>query len=39
MNVTFEPDSRVVKDIHVAYGGMAPMTVQARKTREALLGK
>lgn len=39
MNVTFEPDTNIVKDFHVAYGGMAPMTVQARKTREVLIGK
>lgn len=39
MNVTFEPNSKTIKDIYVAYGGMAPMTVQARKTREALIGR
>ncbi|KAE8752582.1 xanthine dehydrogenase 1 [Frankliniella occidentalis] len=39
LNVTFEPSSKTIKDIYVAYGGMAPMTVQARKTREALIGR
>lgn len=39
LNVTFEPSSKVIRDFHVAYGGMAPMTVQARKTRETLIGK
>lgn len=38
INVVFKAGSNVIQDINVAYGGMAPITVTAKKTREVLRG-
>lgn len=37
-NVRFEPNSDVVEELHLAFGGMAPTTVLAKKTAHALIG-
>jgi len=39
MNVIFQPGTNIIEDINIAYGGMAPTTVVARKTREILIGR
>ena len=39
MRVRFEDNSTVIKDISLAFGGMAPTTVVARKTMKELNGK
>lgn len=36
MKVTFKPGSDIISDIHLAFGGMAPTTVFAKKTQAAL---
>lgn len=38
INVVFKTNSKVIEDINVAYGGMAPTTVTAKKTRAVLRG-
>nr|XP_022900114.1 xanthine dehydrogenase [Onthophagus taurus] len=38
-NVFFEGNTKKIKDIYMAFGGMAPTTVLATKTRENLIGK
>lgn len=38
IDVTFEPDSIIIKRINLAFGGMAPMTITARKTKAKLKG-
>jgi len=38
-NVTMEPNSKTINTISLAYGGMAPTTVLAVKTREKMKGK
>lgn len=38
-NVTFHPGTSTIKDAHLAYGGMAPWTSLARKTREKMIDK
>ncbi|XP_053662895.1 xanthine dehydrogenase-like [Anopheles marshallii] len=37
-NVCFQPGTDVVQEIHLAFGGMAPTTVLAKKTAAALVG-
>ncbi|XP_056424495.1 xanthine dehydrogenase/oxidase isoform X4 [Hyla sarda] len=39
MKVVFQPDSRVVDTIKLSYGGMAPVTVMAKDTCAALVGR
>lgn len=39
VNVIFEENGKVIKDIKIAYGGMAPTTVMAKKTQSSLKGK
>jgi len=39
MRVMFEAGTDVVKEVSLAYGGMAPTTVMAKKTMKALVGK
>lgn len=38
-NVRFRPGTDVVEEMHMAFGGMAPTTVLAKKTARALVGK
>ncbi|XP_019526140.3 xanthine dehydrogenase [Aedes albopictus] len=38
-NVTFKPGTDIVEQAHLSFGGMAPTTVLAKKTGEALVGK
>lgn len=38
LNVIFDKESYIVKNINMAFGGMAPTTVLATKTREKLIG-
>jgi xanthine dehydrogenase/oxidase len=38
-NVEFNPGTMVIKDISLAFGGMAPITVLAMKTKSRLIGK
>uniref|UniRef100_A0A182RBN1 Xanthine dehydrogenase n=1 Tax=Anopheles funestus TaxID=62324 RepID=A0A182RBN1_ANOFN len=37
-NVRFQPGTDIVQQIHLAFGGMAPTTVLAKKTANALIG-
>ncbi|XP_076033762.1 xanthine dehydrogenase rosy [Oratosquilla oratoria] len=39
LRVAFHSGTHVVRDLALAFGGMAPTTVMAPKTQEALLGK
>ncbi|KAK2141206.1 hypothetical protein LSH36_1140g00006 [Paralvinella palmiformis] len=39
MRVMFEPGTDVVKELSLAYGGMAPTTVMAKTTMKSLIGK
>ncbi|XP_014226482.1 xanthine dehydrogenase [Trichogramma pretiosum] len=39
MNVFFEPGTAIVQEAHMAFGGMAPTTVLARKTCSAMIGR
>uniref|UniRef100_A0A3Q3B804 Xanthine dehydrogenase n=1 Tax=Kryptolebias marmoratus TaxID=37003 RepID=A0A3Q3B804_KRYMA len=39
MSVTFTPGTDVVEDLKLSYGGMAPITVLAKKTANKLLGR
>ena len=39
MFVQFQSGSRKVKDIRLSFGGMAPTTVMATRTRNGLIGK
>uniref|UniRef100_A0A3Q2Q718 Xanthine dehydrogenase n=1 Tax=Fundulus heteroclitus TaxID=8078 RepID=A0A3Q2Q718_FUNHE len=39
MSVTFSPGTDVVKDLRLSFGGMAPVTVLARRTADRLLGR
>ncbi|XP_067010051.2 xanthine dehydrogenase [Anabrus simplex] len=39
VNVTFQPESLIIQNIALAFGGMAPTTVLARKTQEKLIGR
>ncbi|XP_055644800.1 xanthine dehydrogenase isoform X2 [Toxorhynchites rutilus septentrionalis] len=38
-NVLFKPNTDIIEEIHLAFGGMAPTTVLATKTASALIGK
>ena len=38
MNVFFEPNSNIVKKAFLTFGGMAPITMLAKKTSEKLIG-
>ncbi|XP_067680306.1 xanthine dehydrogenase/oxidase-like [Haliotis asinina] len=38
MRVVFEEDSDIIKELYLAYGGMAPMTIMATKTMKSLVG-
>lgn len=38
-NVEFEPGTNTIKDISLAFGGMAPITLVAVKTQNKLTGK
>lgn len=38
-NVIFEDGTDIIKDIHFAFGGMAPTTVLAPETSKAVIGK
>lgn len=38
-NVEFNPGTNTIKDISLAFGGMAPTTVLAMKTKNKLIGK
>ncbi|XP_031784418.1 xanthine dehydrogenase isoform X1 [Nasonia vitripennis] len=39
MNVFFKPNTNIVQKINLTFGGMAPITVLAKKTCESLVGK
>nr|XP_033471973.1 xanthine dehydrogenase/oxidase [Epinephelus lanceolatus] len=39
MSVTFTPETDIVKDLRLSYGGMAPVTVLATQTANRLLGR
>lgn len=39
LNVFFEPGTSIVAKAFMAFGGMAPTTVLARKSCEAMIGK
>ena len=39
LNVIFEPGKSVVKEAYMAFGGMAPTTILARKTCSSMIGK
>ncbi|KAL7297373.1 hypothetical protein TKK_0009758 [Trichogramma kaykai] len=38
-NIFFEPGTSIVSEAYIAYGGMAPTTILARKTSELMIGK
>lgn len=38
-NVEFKPGTDIIQDISLAFGGMAPITVVAVKTKKKLIGK
>jgi xanthine dehydrogenase iron-sulfur cluster and FAD-binding subunit A len=38
-NVVFSPGTNTIKDISLAFGGMAPITVLAMKTKSKVVGK
>jgi len=38
-NVEFKPGTDIIQDISMAFGGMAPITVVAVKTKKKLIGK
>jgi xanthine dehydrogenase/oxidase len=38
-NVEFNPGTNIIKDISLSFGGMAPVTVLAMKTKSMLIGK
>jgi xanthine dehydrogenase/oxidase len=38
-NVEFSPGTDTIEDISLAFGGMAPTTVLAMKTKSRLIGK
>lgn len=37
LNVFFEPESNVVSKAYLAFGGMAPTTILARKTSDIMI--
>ncbi|XP_055613911.1 xanthine dehydrogenase [Uranotaenia lowii] len=37
--IVFEPNMDIVKEIHLAYGGLAPTTILAKKTALAMVGQ
>ncbi|CAL7940094.1 unnamed protein product [Xylocopa violacea] len=39
LNVFFKPETNVVNKAHLAFGGMAPTTILARKTCETMIGR
>lgn len=39
LNVFFKPDSVMVERAYLTYGGMAAVTMLAKKTCETLIGK
>jgi len=39
LNVDFVPDENIIQEAHIAFGGMAPTTVLARKTCQKIIGK
>lgn len=39
LNVFFEPETNIVQKAYLAFGGMAPTTVLARKTCEIMIGR
>ncbi|XP_076288597.1 xanthine dehydrogenase rosy isoform X2 [Lasioglossum baleicum] len=39
LNVFFQPGTNVVQKVNLAFGGMAPTTVLARKTCETMIGR
>lgn len=38
LDVTFDENSRKIKKINIAFGGMAPTTITAKKTKKNLIG-
>ncbi|XP_012285981.1 xanthine dehydrogenase [Orussus abietinus] len=39
LNVFLKPKTNTVQDVHMAFGGMAPVTTLARKTCQTIIGK
>ncbi|GAB1868637.1 xanthine dehydrogenase [Camponotus japonicus] len=39
LNLHFVPDENIIQEAHIAFGGMAPTTVLARKTCQKIIGK
>lgn len=39
LNVFFEPESNIVNKAYLAFGGMAPTTILARKTCNTMIGR
>ncbi|XP_077989770.1 xanthine dehydrogenase/oxidase-like [Glandiceps talaboti] len=39
MRVLFESGTNIIKDLALSYGGMAPTTVMAKRTMDALIGR
>lgn len=39
LNIFFEPESDIVSQAHLAFGGMAPTTVLARNTCNIMVGR
>jgi len=39
LNVYFIPDTSVIQEAHIAFGGMAPSTILARQTCKKIIGR
>ncbi|XP_025989254.1 xanthine dehydrogenase isoform X1 [Solenopsis invicta] len=39
LNVRFIPDTNVIQEVHIAFGGMAPTTVLASQTCQKIIGR
>lgn len=39
LNVYFVPDTSVIQEAHIAFGGMAPTTILARQTCQKMIGR
>ncbi|XP_014488369.1 PREDICTED: xanthine dehydrogenase isoform X2 [Dinoponera quadriceps] len=39
LNVYFVPDSSTIQELHIAFGGMAPTTILARRTCQKIIGR
>lgn len=39
LNVYFVPDTSVIQEARIAFGGMAPTTILARQTCQKMIGR